>query len=99
MKKYNKKVLYRREEVIDDNTYEALVLLDKSKEYYNVHIISTPFKDEELNTLDLQEPVKSIDDQDTYFTQDYLLTVIVRYFTWYTFNVDVMCLELKTREY
>ena len=51
--KYNKKILAKHE-VFYNRFIEVLVLDDK--DYYNIHIIDENYKDDELNTLKLQEP-------------------------------------------
>ena len=63
MTKYDKLILAKYTKRIDNEDFEVVVLLDlytaKQRKqygsigYYNVHIISERFKDEELNTLDL----------------------------------------------
>jgi len=52
--KYNKKILASKDVFYNNKYVEVLVLDDKN--YYNIHIIDDSFKDEELNTLKLQEP-------------------------------------------
>lgn len=54
MIKYNKKVLADKTINYNNDYYEILVLDDK--DYYNIHILNEKYKDEELNTLYLQEP-------------------------------------------
>lgn len=94
MVKYNKQVLAHRTEVINNESLTALVI--KDGDYYNIHIISETFKDEELNTLTLQEPKESMTLED--FTPTYLLQHIMSHFVWAEFNVDVECIELTERE-
>ncbi len=52
--KYNKKILASKD-VFYNNKYIEVLVLDDG-DYYNIHIIDENFKDEELNTLKLQEP-------------------------------------------
>ena len=52
--KYNKKILASKD-VFYNNKYIEVLILDDG-DYYNIHIIDDSFKDEELNTLKLQEP-------------------------------------------
>lgn len=52
--KYNKKILASKD-VFYNNKYVEVLILDDG-DYYNIHIIDDSFKDEELNTLKLQEP-------------------------------------------
>ena len=52
--KYNKKILASKD-VFYNNKYIEVLILDDG-DYYNIHIIDEDFKDEELNTLKLQEP-------------------------------------------
>lgn len=52
--KYGKTILARHEVNYNYKEIEVLVLDDK--DYYNIHIIDDDYRDEELNTLRLQEP-------------------------------------------
>lgn len=52
--KYNKKILASKDVFYNDKCVEVLVLDDG--DYYNIHIIDENYKDDELNTLKLQEP-------------------------------------------
>lgn len=54
MIKYNKKVLANKTINYNNDYYEILVLDDN--EWYNIHILNEKYKDEEVNTLYLQEP-------------------------------------------
>ena len=58
MKKYNKEIIAEHDTYYN-NKYVTVLVLD-NKEYYNIHIIDDNFKDEELNTLKLQEPKESV---------------------------------------
>lgn len=56
--KYGKTILARHEVNYNYKEIEVLVLDDK--DYYNIHIIDDNYRDEELNTLKLQEPKESV---------------------------------------
>lgn len=56
--KYNKKIL-AQETIFYNNKFVEVLILD-NKDYYNVHIIDEDYKDEEINTLKLQEPKEYI---------------------------------------
>lgn len=54
MKKYDKTILAEHFTSYNDRYFTVLVLDDN--DYYNIHVIDDKFKDDELNTLKLQEP-------------------------------------------
>lgn len=56
--KYNKKILANKIVYYNNRYVEVLVLDDK--DYYNIHIIDDVYKDDELNTLRLQEPKEDV---------------------------------------
>ena len=58
MKKYNKEIIAEHNMYYNNNFITVLVLDDK--DYYNIHVLDEKFKDEELNTLKLQEPKECI---------------------------------------
>lgn len=58
MKKYNKEILASKFVYYDNKCVEVLILDDE--DCYNIHIIDEDFKDDELNTLKLQEPKEYI---------------------------------------
>ena len=71
---------------------EALAVLDNDKKYYNIHIISPHFNDDEMNTLDYQQPIEY-----GVPTELELITAIYRHHIWYLHDVDVE-LTLTKRE-
>ena len=58
MKKYNKEILAETSVMLDAETVEVYCL--DGGDYYDIHTVSDNFKDEELNTLHLQEPKEAI---------------------------------------
>ena len=56
--KYGKKVL-KKLEVNVFNSYYTVMVLDDG-DYYNIHVISDSFQDDELNTLRYQEPKECV---------------------------------------
>lgn len=56
--KYNKKILKEHTENIFGKYY-TLYILD-NKDYYNIHIVTDKYRDEELNTLKFQEPKQEV---------------------------------------
>ena len=52
--KYNKKILANKT-VYYNNKYVEVLILD-DKDCYNVHVIDDVYRDDEINTLKLQEP-------------------------------------------
>ena len=53
--KYGKKILKVRGLMINNQEYLCYVL-DDGGEYYDIHVVDDKFRDEEANTLKLQEP-------------------------------------------
>ena len=94
--KYGKKVLIEHQLSMPMEycleALEALVVLDNDKKYYNIHIISPHFNDDEMNTLDYQQPVEN-----GVPTELELITAIYRHHIWYLHDVDVE-LTLTKRE-
>lgn len=58
MKKYNKEILAETSVTLDAETVEVYCL--DGGDYYDIHTVSDNFKDEELNTLHLQEPKEAV---------------------------------------
>lgn len=56
--KYNKRILKQYTENIFGEDY-TLYILD-SKDYYNIHIVTDEYRDEEFNTLKFQEPKQDV---------------------------------------
>lgn len=56
--KYGKTVLARQ--VVNYNYKDIEVLVLDDKDHYNIHVIDDGFRDEELNTLKLQEPKECV---------------------------------------
>ena len=83
MEKYNKKVIAHYERFLDNENFEVFVLDDK--DYFNIHVISERFKDEEMNTLKLQEPKESIKSYSDYFTKEKLISYLLEHFIWNRF--------------
>lgn len=87
MKKYNKKVISHYQKFLDNENFEVFVLDDK--DYFNIHVISEHFKDEEMNTLKLQESkedikrnIKNIKSYSDYFTKEKLISYLLEHFIW-----------------
>jgi hypothetical protein len=56
--KYGKKILAEHVTYYN-NKYVTVLVLD-DKDHYNIHILDEKFKDDEMNTLKLQEPKECI---------------------------------------
>lgn len=54
-RKYNKKVLGHVSLEIDGR--EITCFYTKDKDYFNIHVLDPKYKDDEMNTLKLQEPI------------------------------------------
>jgi hypothetical protein len=81
MKKYNKPILKELSLTIFNDYYKLYVLDDT--DYYNIHIICNYFKDEELNTLYLQEPKQDININD--IDELYMTKTLLEFALWNKF--------------
>lgn len=94
-KKYGKDVLAWTSYDINGDIYECYVLDDG--DYYNIHVISPDYRDDETNTLRLQEP-KDVGNLETLKSKAYMLSRIFEFALWhecygdngkhYDFNID-----------
>ena len=75
MYKYNKKVLKYENIDIFNQDYTIYILDDG--DYFNIHIKNDRYKDEELNTLWLQEPKERVTLED--FDEVYLYEEVVKF--------------------
>lgn len=78
MYKYGKKVLKFEEIDIFNQDYTIYILDDE--ECFDIHIVNDKYKDEELNTLWLQEPKECITLED--FDEVYLYEEVVKFALW-----------------
>ena len=93
MYKYGKQVL-KYEDINIFNQYYAIYILD-DKDSFNIHIVNDKYKDEELNTLWLQEPKECVTLEN--FDEVYLCAEVIKFALWdkffgykdslYTFDV------------
>lgn len=94
MYKYNKKVLKSEDIDIFNRDYTIYILDDG--DCFNIHIVNDEYKDEELNTLWLQEPKENVTLED--LDKVYLYEEVVKFALWdkfygykdslYTFDVN-----------
>lgn len=93
MYKYGKKVL-KSEDIDIFNQYYTIYILDGG-DCFDIHIVNDKYKDEELNTLWLQEPKECITLEN--FDEVYLCAEVIKFALWdkffgykdnlYTFDV------------
>lgn len=93
MYKYGKKVL-KFEDINIFNQDYIIYILD-NEEYFDIHIVNDKYKDEEINTLWLEEPKECVTLED--FDKVYLYEEVVKFALWdkfygykdnyYTFDV------------
>ena len=88
--KYNKEIIKEYTKYLDNEEFKVYVLDDEK--YFNIHVISDRFKDEELNTLQLQEPKESVNKD--YFSTQRLITYLMDFFMW-----DRFYNELQNEDY
>ena len=100
--KYGKQILSQRRLEVNGDCYECYVLDDGN--YYNIHIVDEHYRDEESNTLKLQEPQESITlEQVT--SKAFMLSQIMEHVLWhlcygekgkhYDFNITYEESDLK----
>lgn len=79
--KYNKKILKEHTEIIFGEYYTLYILDDK--DYYNIHIVTDRYRDEELNTLRLQEPKQDVSFNE--FDDLYITKLMLEFALWSKF--------------
>ena len=82
MKKYNKEILAETSVTLDAETVEVYCL--DGGDYYDIHTVSDNFKDEELNTLHLQEP-KEVVSLEVVTDKVYLTCMGLEFLLWQKF--------------
>ena len=93
--KYNKKILKEHSENIFGGHY-TLYILD-NEDYYNIHIVADEYRDEELNTLRLQEPKQDVSFNE--FDELYMTKLILEFALWakfYGYKNKVYQFEVKS---
>ena len=93
--KYNKRILKQYTENVFGGYYTLYVLDDKN--YYNIHIVTDKFRDEELNTLQLQEPKQYVSFNK--FNELYITKLILEFALWskfYGYDNKVYQFEIKS---
>lgn len=93
--KYNKRILKQHTEKIFGEYYTLYVLDDG--DYYNIHIVTNKYKDEELNTLRLQEPKQNVSFNE--FDELYIVKSILEFALWskfYGYDDKVYQFEIKS---
>jgi hypothetical protein len=79
MEKYGKKIIASYDKYLDNERFEVIVVDDN--DYYNIHVISEKYRDDELNTMKLQEPKDCIKDI-KYFDNAKLISYLMDHFIW-----------------
>lgn len=78
--KYGHKVVAHYEKELDGEYFEVIVTRPKNYEYYNIHVISERYRDDEINTLKLQEHKDYVNDNT--FTAAKLASYLMEHFIW-----------------
>lgn len=87
MKMYDKKVVAQYQKYLDNEEFRVIVTIDNKQSsdgetYYNIHVISEKYRNDELNTLRLQEPKSEIENEQEYFNNAYLISQLMEFFIW-----------------
>lgn len=93
--KYNKRILKQHTENVFGEYYTLYVLDDG--DYYNIHIVTNKYKDEELNTLQLQETKQDVSSNK--FNELYMTELILEFALWskfYGYDNKVYQFEVKS---
>jgi len=61
---------------------EVKAVVVQEDDYYNLHIIDSKYREDEINTLYLQEPAEDIKDACVYFSDKYMLGRIMEHLVW-----------------
>ncbi len=96
MRKFGKKVLHSYGTVWNGDWIECFILQNKDNEYIDIHIIHPSFRSDEMNTLQLQEPVE--------FAKDYLNDIkcdcmIAEFILWYKHSTNDRVLSFSVEKY
>ena len=81
MYKYGKEVL-KSEDIDIFNQYYTIYILDGG-DYFDIHIVNNKYKDEEINTLWLEEPKECVTLED--LDKVYLYEEVVKFALWNKF--------------
>lgn len=87
MKMYGKNIVAEYEKYLDDENFRVVVTYDPEicsdgQTYYNIHVISERYKNDELNTLKLQEAKSYVKDEKEYFNNARLISYLMDHFIW-----------------
>lgn len=107
MKKYGKNIIATLSRNLNGNDYQVFILEDfnsSDEKYYNVHVSSVVFVDDELNTLQEQVPYENVKDSKEFFDEKFLIGKLMEFFIWYEFSdfgvisVDVNIVNIDPNE-
>ena len=93
--KYNKRILKQYTENVFGEYYTLYVLDDEDS--YNIHIVTDKYVDDELNTLQLQEPKQNVSLNK--FNELYMTELILEFALWskfYGYDNKVYQFEVKS---
>lgn len=79
--KYNKRILKQHTENVFDKYYTLYILDDE--DYYDIHIVTDELVDDEMNTLQFQEPKQDVSFNK--FNELYITKLILEYALWFKF--------------
>ena len=88
MYKYNKKVL-KSKDINIFNQYYTIYILDEEN-YFDIHIVNDKYRDEEINTLWVEEPKEYVTLED--LDEVYLYEEVVKFALWDKFYSYEDCL-------
>lgn len=78
--KYDKKILAERSVEVNGDEYTCFVL--DGGDYYDIHIVDNYYKDDELNTLKLQEPKECVS-LEKVTSKAFMLSEIMEHILWH----------------
>lgn len=78
--KFGHKVIAHYEKELDGEFFEVIVTLPKNSEYYNIHVLSERYQNDESNTLKLQEGIEYCTPEG--FTNAMLAGYLMEHFIW-----------------
>lgn len=89
-RKYGKKVLYYHSSVWNGNEYEIFICQSKEEDTIDIHILDSMFQLDELNTLHMQDSIKSLEE---YCNEVKCDCMIIEHILWtkyqkYSFNIE-----------
>jgi hypothetical protein len=84
---FDKEIIAEYSTTLDGEYFSVYVCHSKQKDYWDIHVISEKYKNDETNTLKLQEPKECVNKE--YFTEARLICYLMDHFIWDRFYSEL----------